>query len=269
MTDISSSDLVKKITKTMRDMYEKGWDERNSGNVSVLLEKEWVDEYLDGRDVITSYDLDFCVPSLEGKYFLVTGAGKYFKDAVYYPREGLGIVKIADEGSTAKLMWGFSGGGRPTSEFVAHLRSHEERLKTDPLNRVVLHSHPTNLICMSMVHDLDEREFTRTLWRMLAEAVIVFPDGIGILPFMCFGTKEIGQKTAEKIKSFRIVLWANHGIYGAGKDINEAFGLIDTVEKAAEVYLRTYGMETKNTLSDGDIIQVADYYGVKVKDGYL
>ena len=152
------------------------------------------------------------------------------------PREGLGIVKIADEGSTAKLMWGFSGGGRPTSEFVAHLRSHEERLKTDPLNRVVLHSHPTNLICMSMVHDLDEREFTRTLWRMLAEAVIVFPDGIGILPFMCFGTKEIGQKTAEKIKSFRIVLWANHGIYGAGKDINEAFGLIDTVEKAAEVY---------------------------------
>jgi ribulose-5-phosphate 4-epimerase/fuculose-1-phosphate aldolase len=31
-------------------------------------------------------------------------------------------------------------------------------------------------------------------------------------------------------------IWPQHGIYGAGKDMDEVFGLIETAEKAAEVY---------------------------------
>ena len=33
------------------------------------------------------------------------------------------------------------------------------------------------------------------------------------------------------MKNHRIVSWTNHGIYGAGETIDEAFGLIETVEK--------------------------------------
>ena len=46
-------------------------------------------------------------------------------------------------------------------------------------------------------------------------------------------TNEIGQATAEKMKTARLVVWAQHGIYGAGKDLDETFGLIETAEKAA------------------------------------
>lgn len=33
------------------------------------------------------------------------------------------------------------------------------------------------------------------------------------------------------MKEFRLVIWAMHGIYGAGKTLDETFGLIETVEK--------------------------------------
>lgn len=32
------------------------------------------------------------------------------------------------------------------------------RLKADPINRVVMHCHPANLLAMTFVHTLDERE---------------------------------------------------------------------------------------------------------------
>ena len=54
----------------------------------------------------------------------------------------------------------------------------------------------------------------------------MFTDGVGILPWMLCGTNEIGEATAEKMKEFRLVIWAMHGIYGAGKTLDETFGLI-------------------------------------------
>ena len=94
---------------------------------------------------------------------------------------------------------------------------------------------------MNYVHELDEKKFTHTLWEMCTECIVVFPDGVGILPWMLCGTNEIGEATAEKMKEFRLVIWAMHGIYGAGKTLDETFGLIETVEKAAQdVYKRQY-----------------------------
>ena len=31
------------------------------------------------------------------------------------------------------------------------------------------------------------------------------------------------------------IVWAQHGIYGANKDLDETFGLIETAEKAADI----------------------------------
>ena len=35
---------------------------------------------------------------------------------------------------------------------------------------------------MNYVHELDEKKFTHTLWEMCTECIVVFPDGIGVLP---------------------------------------------------------------------------------------
>ena len=89
-------------------------------------------------------------------------------------------IRITEDGKHADLYWGYEDGAKPTSEFPTHLMSHIARLKTDKNQRVVMHCHPTNFIAMSFTQTLDEKRLSRILWKMQAESLVVFPEGIGI-----------------------------------------------------------------------------------------
>ncbi len=269
MKDILTAPFVKEMCDTTANMYRLGWDERNGGNISYMLDEAEVREYLDVNNVIRTIPTGFQADSLVGKIFIVTGTGKYFKNVEKDPENNLGIIRIAKDGTTAELLWGYRDGGRFTSELPAHLMSHMARLSVDKDNRVVIHSHPTNTLAMNFVHELDEKKFTHTLWEMCTECIVVFPDGVGILPWMLCGTNEIGEATARKMKEFRLVIWGMHGIYGAGKSLDETFGLIETVEKAAQIYMLTAGLERKNTIKDEDMVKLAEYFGVDYRNDFL
>ncbi len=273
LKDIKSAPFVKEICRTTANMYRLGWDERNGGNISCLLNENEVAEYLDLNKVIRFIPLmgvnaaEFDVTSLTGKIFIVTGTGKYFKNVEDDPETNLGIVRIVKGG--AELLWGYKDGGRTTSELPAHLMCHMARLKADPENRVVMHSHPTNTLAMNYVHELDEKKFTHTLWEMCTECIAVFPDGVGILPWMLCGTDSIGVATAKKMEEFRLVIWAMHGIYGAGRTMDETFGLIETVEKAAQIYMLTAHLPRVNTIKDEDMVKLAELFGLKYRKDFL
>jgi len=269
MKDILTAPWMVEMIRTATNMYDHGWDERNGGNISLLLDEGDMGEYLDLSRVLRTIPTGFEAPELEGKYFLVTGTGKYFKNVQYAPAVNLGLVRLAGKGAEAELLWGFEDGGKFTSEFPAHMMSHVARLKVDPGNRVVMHCHPANLLAMTYVHDLDERAFTRTLWQMCTECIVVFPDGVNVLPWMLCGTNEIGVATAEKMATARLVVWAQHGIYGAGKDLDETFGLIETAEKAAEIYMKIAHLPLVNTITDEQMHLLEARFGVKGRDGYL
>lgn len=273
MKDIMAAPFVREMCATTANMYRLGWDERNGGNISYMLDEKEVKEYLDIDNVIRTIPLmgvnevDIDITPLVGKYFIVTGTGKYFKNVETDPETNLGIVRIAK--NNIELLWGYKDGGRPTSEFPAHMMSHMARLKVDPENRVVIHSHPTNTLAMNYVHELDEKKFTHTLWEMCTECIVVFPEGVGILPWMLCGTSEIGKATAKKMEEFRLVVWAMHGIYGAGKTLDETFGLIETVEKAAQIYMLTAHLPRVNTIKDEDMVKLVELFGVKYRKDFL
>lgn len=269
MKNILDALFVEEMKKTTANMYRLGWDERNGGNISYMLDEKEVAEYLDLNNVIRTIPTGFDAKELIGKIFIVTGTGKYFKNVEYDPENNLGIIRIAEDGTTAELLWGYADGGKFTSELPAHLMSHISRLSVDPENRVVIHSHPTNTLAMNYVHELDEKKFTHTLWEMCTECIVVFPDGVGVLPWMLCGTNEIGEATAEKMKEFRLVIWAMHGIYGAGKNLDEAFGLIETVEKAAQIYMLTSHLPRINTIKDKDMQILAEAFGVEYRKDFL
>ena len=257
------------------NMYRLGWNERNGGNISYLLDEKEVAEYLDINEVIREIPfmgvgaVNFDASDLKGKIFLVTGTGKYFKNVEKDPETNLGIVKIADNGTIARLLWGFKDGGRFTSEFPAHMMSHMARLKVDPQNKIVMHCHPTNLLAMTRIHEVDDKSFSKDLWKTCTEGIVVYPEGVGVLPWMLCGTLEIGLATAEKMKDYRLVVWGIHGLYAAGRDMDEAFGLIETVEKCAELYMKTAHLPIINTISDENLKKIAKHFGVKYKDGWL
>ena len=253
MTNFAESPLVRETRLLAQNLYRLGWDERNGGNISCIIPQEEAEQYFDLSRTIRTISMDFDGRELAGKLFLVTGTGKYFKNVYDDPENNLGLVRVREDGAGIDLIWGYADGGRPTSELPAHFMTHIERLRVDPLHRVVLHTHPTNIIAMTFVHDLSEREFTRTLWRMCTECMVVFPDGVSVLPWMLCGNDEIGRVTADKMKEFRLVVWAQHGIFGTGRDIDETFGLIETVEKAAEIYMKIAHLPVLQTITDENL----------------
>ena len=263
------SKYVKEMCEITDNMYRQGWDERNGGNISYLIDEKKIKEYFPEdkfiRDITLGFEADEIV---RNKYFLVTGTGKYFKNIKGEPEINLGLVKISNDGKVAHLIWGYTDGGKFTSEFPAHLMSHAVRLKVNPKNRVIMHTHPTYTICMGACIDTDDVVFTKKLWKSNTEAVVVFPEGIGVLPCMICGTNEIGIATANKMKEYRLVSWTNHGIYGAGETIDEAFGLIETVEKTAQIYMITLG-HVKNEIPDEVILGLAKLWNLKMKPGVI
>ncbi|MBC1373264.1 rhamnulose-1-phosphate aldolase [Listeria booriae] len=270
MNEVIRAPFVQEMMKVTANLYRLGWDERNGGNISYLLTEQEVSEFVDPNQVIRTIPMIFDATELAGKYFIVTGSGKYFKNVIDEPDVNLGIIRVAQTGTSVELLWGFTDGGVPTSELPAHFMSHIERLKIDPNHRIIMHNHATNIIAMTFTHSLEERDFTRTLWQMCTECIVVFPEGVGILPWMVPGTDAIGMATAAKMRDFRLVIWPHHGIFGAGSSMDEVFGLIETAEKAAEVYTLVQAQGgVKQTITDQQLQDLADAFGVTAKSGYL
>ena len=71
------------------------------------------------------------------------------------------------------------------------------------------------------------------------------------------------------MRTARLVVWAQHGIYGAGKDLGETFGLIETAEKAAEIHMKIAHLPLVNTITDEQMHLLEQRFGVKARGGYL
>lgn len=247
MQQIQSSWFVQGMIKATYDMWLKGWDERNGGNVSLrLLESDIIsfknDFYQNPRHVTLTQD----VSKLANQYFIVTGSGKFFRNVILDPADTLAVVKIDEQGKGYYIMWGLINGGLPTSELAAHLQSHIVRIeKSQGKDRVIMHCHATNLIALTYVLELDTAVISRLLWEMSTECLVVFPDGVGVVPWMVPGKDEIGYATAQEMAKHTLVLWAFHGVFGTGQTLDEAFGLIDTAEKSAEVLVKVLSMGGK------------------------
>lgn len=269
MYNIFEAPFLREICDATENMYRLGWDERNGGNISYRLDKELVSRYLDVNDVKRRLTIDFDASALKGEFFIVTGTGKYFKNVKVCPQNNMGIFRVAENGQEIEILWGYEGGSRPTSELPTHLLNHMERLKTDPEQRIVMHCHPANTLAMTFIHELDDRAFTRTLWQMCTECLVVFPEGVGVLPWMICGNLAIGEATAAKIRENRVVIWAQHGIFGVGRDMDETFGLIETVEKAAEIYMKIAHLPIRQSITDAELSDLAKAFHLTPRAGYL
>jgi rhamnulose-1-phosphate aldolase len=250
-------------------MFRLGWNERNGGNISVIVDGAEAARYLDAGECLRSFDLSVDAAELEGRIFAVTRTGSYFRNVKVDPEYNLGLVRIDRGGKTASLLWGFSGGGSPTSELSSHLRSHIVRLRRNKNHRVVTHCHAVNTLAMTFVHRLDDRSFTRTLWKMMTECIIVFPEGVGVLPWMICGNDEIGRATAEKMGEYRICIWAQHGIFAAGNSLDEALGLIEAVEKAADIYIKVMNGNVLQSITDAELKTLAEAFNLNYRKDFL
>ena len=265
---IKESKTIKKICEIAKCCYDLGWDERNGGNISLLVSENEVLESLANACSKGKIETGVDTSSLARKFLLVTGTGKYFRNIPNEPEDALGIIRLCDD-KTADIVWGFENGGKPTSELPTHILAHIARLAADDSHSVVIHSHPTNVVAMTFTHPLDSKSFTLSLWRMITESLVVFPDGVSVLDWMLCGNVEIGKRSAELLNECRAVIWAHHGIFCTGRDLDETFGLVETIEKSAELYLKTLGHRITDGITDDRLKELATFFGITPRKGYL
>ena len=135
---------------------------------------------LDGR-----VNMGVQADNLAGEYFITTGSGKFFRNVEPDPVHSIGIVEINDKGDSWRIVWGLEGGAKPTSEFPSHFMNHSVRkAATNGANRVIYHCHATNVIALTYILPLTDRDFTRALWQSATECPVVFPEGVGVCPWM-------------------------------------------------------------------------------------
>lgn len=271
--DILDTSFAKEFIETADKGYNMGWHERNGGNLSYRIPKDALEPVRDRLNPSAGLrPIGACVLALAGECFLVTGSGKYLGNVKKSPADCCGIIEISPDGTAYRTLWGFEGGGRPTSELPTHLMGHAARSHaTGGQNRVIYHCHPANLIALTFILPPEDAVFTRRLWEMMTECAIVFPAGIGVLPWMVPGGLEIAMASAAKMETYDAVIWAHHGLFCSGADFDCAFGLAHTIEKAAEIYIKVHSVvpEERQTITRDDFLALAGAFGVRLNGDFL
>lgn len=227
--------IIQSIMKTSQDMWQKGWAEANGGNISLRLEKEQVPICPPKSDWIP---LGCSLPELSKECFLVTGTGRYLRNIALFPWKNIGIIELDETASSYRILEGFEPTGKPTSELAAHLMTHASIKKAyNNRKRAVIHTHAPSLIALTYALTLDSALLSKLLWQCHVECIVGFPSGIEFIPWMMAGSKNIGEATATALARRPLAVWQFHGVFGTGRNLDDAFGLIDMAEKAASIFL--------------------------------
>ena len=236
------AEFVQEFIRMANDGWEQGWHERNGGNLSYRVKPEEVELIKENFKAKEWQPIGTSVPNLAGEFFLVTGSGKYFRNVIIKPEDSICMIELDEKGENYRIVWGLVNGGRPTSELPSHLMNLEVKKLQNPNYRVVYHAHTTNIIALTFVLPLEDKVFTRELWEMATECPVVFPDGVGVVPWMVPGGREIAVATSELMKKYDLAIWAHHGMFAAGEDFDLTFGLMHTAEKSAEILVKMLSM---------------------------
>ena len=130
-------------------------------------------------------------------------------------------------------------------------------------DRVIIHTHTPALIALTCALDLDTMSLSRLLWEMHTECMLAFPSGCGFVPWEAPGGDALAAATANVLKQRTLVIWQFHGILGAGPDLDAVFGLIETAEKAAQIYIHAQAAGgVLHRLSRAQLESLAQAFGV-------
>jgi len=220
---------------------ERGWAEKNAGNLSIDITDE-----LRTRSSGKHFILNKSYRALGNRCFLITPSGSRFRDIARGSRKILLVIRIDKDGTGYEIL-NYRAGIRPTSELDTHLSIHNLLREKNSGYRVVLHTHPTELITLSHIKDYHtDEKLSRLLYSAHPEVYINLADKIGFAKYSTTGTIDLAEATIRCIERGKsLVLWERHGVLSIEKDVISAFDHIDIANKAAEISLRLFMMGKK------------------------
>ncbi len=237
--------ILEEISSVAGILDSKGWAEGNAGNISVNITK-FAKSIPDIDKSFTPFKLNNKFKYISRNFILLTGAGKRMRNiaedinnnsvVLYYKGDDKNFYLLKTS-AFIKSKFIPEKNILPTSELLSHLAIHNYMAEQKRDDNIILHTHPLEIISLTQIKKFTNRnKINNLLKNMLSEARLVFPDGIGFVPYTMPGSREIADLTLKEIKKYKTVIWDKHGCITVGSDISEILDRIDILVKSIKVF---------------------------------
>lgn len=174
---------------------------------------------------------------LDEDHMLVTPTGL---DYIALQPEDMPVVQISDTS-----VW--RDGKKPTSERKIHAAIMADR----PEINATIHSHPVWCSVLASAR-IELPVMSDEMFKLVGGPARVGAYG---LP----GTKKIKEGTVAAMKDRNACFMANHGVFCAGRDMDEAFEIIRIMEKSCKEYIKQCTLKMTGQLEYSDEL-LFDYF---------
>ncbi|MBS1110707.1 MAG: class aldolase/adducin family protein [Anaeromyxobacteraceae bacterium] len=138
------------------------------------------------------------------------------------------------------------GRGRPSTELLMHLAAYAAR----PDAGAVVHAHPLTAIAFTVAGVAPPND-------LLPEAVLVL-GRIAVAPFATPGTDDLPRSLSPFWKGHDVILLERHGALALGRDLQQAFDRMETLERVCEVAARARALGRCEPLSAEAVRKVVE-----------
>ncbi len=226
---------IDEVAEVAGYLWQKGWAERNGGNITINITEFADDEMRSLAPISGPVPIGVTLPHLRGCWFFCKGTNRRMRDLARRPMENGSVIRILDDCASYEIV--ADNPVRPTSELPAHLSMHEQMIASGNGYRAALHTHPIDLVAMSHNPEFLKKDvLTNLLWSMIPETRAFCPKGLGVVPYRMPSSVELAERTVEELRDYDVVLWEKHGVCAVAENIVEAFDMVDTLSKSAQIY---------------------------------
>jgi len=141
-----------------------------------------------------------------------------------------------------------SGTRKPSIEVPLHLAIYNAREDV----QAIVHTHSAYATAMAVAR--------REIPGAVEDLVQIVGGNVRVNEYALPGTEQLGINTLKAMAGRNAVLLANHGMLGAGRDLDEAFRVCQVVEKSAQIALLAQLMGGVVELSQGEIDGMRNFY---------
>lgn len=257
------SAAVWQVAEAAGYLWEKGWAERNGGNITVNITEHVDDDMRALPAICAPKAIGTVLPHLKGCWFYCKGTQKRMRDLARDPMANGSIIRILDDCAHYEIV--ADQPVAPTSELPSHLSVHDYLLAKDSPYRASLHTHPIELVAMTHCRKFMEKDVaTKLLWSMIPETKAFCPRGLGMVPYLLPSGVELAEATIRTIDDdYDVVMWEKHGVFAIDTDIMSAFDQVDVLNKAAQIYIasKNMGFEPEG-MTDAQMKELSDTFGL-------
>ncbi len=255
--------IVDNVAEVAGYLWQKGWAERNGGNITVNITEHVDDEIRSLPAISPVYQIGTTLPYLRGCYFFCKGTNMRMRDLARWPMDNGSVIRILDDCASYviiadKLV-------KPTSELPSHLAVHNYLLAKGSPYRASVHTHPIELVALTHNKKFMEKDVaTNILWSMIPETKAFCPRGLGMVPYMLPSSVELAEATIQAIDDdYDVVMWEKHGVFAVDVDVMAAFDQIDVLNKSALIYIAAKNMGFEpDGMTEAQMRELSDVFGL-------